>query len=327
MRSRRRCRTYTAAMPPFTRSLAVVACCGLGFSLPSCERGPPSEGGKASGSAAPPAASSAAAETLCHVLQGRPAERRSACCSGGSSSYLEKECVRAVTDAERGGRLALDGARLAACSEATERALAGCDWVTPGQPLPPAECRELTRGLVAAGGVCRSSLECAAPLHCQGSTPTQAGHCAAALPVGAACRAPADGLGSYLFARDLERTHPVCAGACSFVTHRCENAEPSACLAGGDCPQGLACRAGRCAAAATSGQKRAGEACQTDFDCAVGGCTGSPGTCGMKCAASLADRQRATARPPFELPRRSPPAKSASPAASAPPTNGGRLRN
>jgi hypothetical protein len=301
------------------RAALGFAGCVLGFALESCER-EPSPSSKASGSAplqaARAAVEGAAAEgaaaeaaALCHVLQGRPAERRSACCGSGSQRHFEKDCVRALTEALSDQRIAIDGSKLDGCREATERAFAGCAWVTPGQPLPPAECQGLTRGRVAAAGLCRSSLECAAPLHCQGNTPTQAGRCAPALPAGAACRAPADVLGSYLFARDLPRTQPVCAGACSFVTHRCENAEPSACQADADCPRGLGCSAGRCVSAPTSGQGRSGEACRTDFDCAVGGCTGSPGTCGMKCAASLADRERAAALQPLALPRRSPPPK------------------
>jgi hypothetical protein len=228
----------------------------------------------------------ARAREVCHVVQGAPAERRAACCGGRPSGNLEEECVRALSTALAAGRIELDRSQLSRCSEASTRALEGCDWVTPGQPMPPEECRDLTRGRVAAGDVCRSSLECVSPLHCEGSTPTQGGRCAAPRPTGAACRAASDGLASYLFERQLEREHPSCSGACSLVTHRCEPGAPP--------PE-----------AAPSARRGPGEACVSDFDCSAGGCNGAPGTCGMKCAVSLADRARFGAAP-LALPRRSP---------------------
>jgi hypothetical protein len=229
----------------------------------------------------------ARAAHVCHLLQGGPAERRAACCGGRPSGHVESECVRELESSLAAGRIELDQGKIQRCSEASARALEGCDWVTPGQPLPPAECEGLTRGRVALGSVCRSSLECESPLHCEGSTPSQSGRCEPPHAVGAPCGASADALATYLFARDVDRTHSSCAGDCSLVTHRCESA-----------------RAERPTASAFG--KRAGEACSTDFDCRVGGCTGNPGTCGMKCAISFADTARFTSLPPLGLPRRSP---------------------
>jgi hypothetical protein len=188
--------------------------------------------------------------------------------------------------------VAIDDGASSRCSDALPRAFAGCDWVTPGQPLPPDECRALTRGLVGAGGVCRSSLECAAPLHCEGGTPAEAGRCSAPLPEGAACRAPSDNLAALLFASDLEQTHPSCAGACSLPSHRCER----------EAPERAAHEVG--AGGTRRGGAAPGGACRTDFDCRRGGCVA--GVCGAKCAVSMLDAARFSSLPPLELPRRSP---------------------
>jgi hypothetical protein len=258
--------------------------------------------GAAREEAAPGVRLDAAASSLgrvtraCHVLQGGPAERRAECCGGRPSSHLESACVRELSLALSAGRIDLDDAKVQRCSEASAVALSGCDWVTPGQPLPPPACEGLTRGRVGLGGTCRSSLECESPLHCEGSTPSQGGRCTAPKAAGEPCGVPADALATYFFARDLDRTHPTCAGECSLVTHRCE-APAAAPMATGGPPA--------TASSAASG-KLPGEACLTDFDCRVGGCTGTPGTCGMKCSVSLADMDRFTSLPPLALPRRSP---------------------
>jgi hypothetical protein len=195
------------------------------------------------------------------------------------------------------GRVAIDADAVSRCSEAVPKALEGCDWVTPGQPMPPAECRALTRGLVGAGSACRSSLECAAPLHCEGGTPTEAGRCTPPLPDGSACRAPSDNLAALLFERDLEQTHPSCAGACSLASHRCERVSPE--------PASRSERSsGARPGAMLPDAVLPGAACRTDFDCERGGCTA--GVCGAKCAVSMADPARVSSLPPLVLPRRSP---------------------
>lgn len=260
----------------------------IGLELSSCREGPRPP----AGAAAPQA--TARAELLCHLLQGGPAERRAACCGNAGGGHVEAECVRVLGAALAAGRVAIDDGALSRCSEALPTEFAGCDWVTPGQPMPPAECRGLTRGLVNAGAACRSSLECAAPLHCEGGTPTEPGRCSPPLPDGAACRAPSDNLASLLFARDLEQVHPSCAGACSLAAHRCEPKMPEQ-------------RDAR-AHAARQGAALPGAACRTDFDCQRGGC--AAGVCGAKCAVSMADAARLSSLPPLALPRRSPAQKS-----------------
>jgi hypothetical protein len=109
-------------------------------------------------------------------------------------------------------------------------------------------------------------------LHCSGSTPSEAGHCAPPQPEGSACGSTTDALAVYLFAGELERSHPSCAGVCSLLSRRCEAQSPDQRAAS------ESVRAG--------GSALAGEACHTDFDCRVGGCTA--GQCGMKCGVALA---------------------------------------
>jgi hypothetical protein len=225
-------------------------------------------------------ASVALANRVCGLLQREPARRRAQCCSGGEARHLGVECEQALGAALERGALVIDDAAVEACAAASAREVLGCDWVTPSQPLPPPACRSLSEGRVAEGGSCRSSLECVAPLHCGGSTPSQAGHCAVPQPNGSACGSTPDALATYLLAGDAERSHPSCAGRCSLVSRRCEEATPA-----GDRP-----------AAGESGQALAGAACQSDFDCRAGGCSG--GHCGMKCAVAFgASRGQASSSP------------------------------
>ena len=212
-----------------------------------------------------PASAATLARRVCDVLQRQPAQRRAQCC-GAEPRHFALECEQALGGALARQALEIDEAALEECAAASAREQSGCDWVTPGQPLPPAQCRALARGRVQAGDSCRSALECAASLHCAGSTPSEAGHCAAPEPAGSACEASADALATWLFAA-TERQHPACAGGCSLLTHQCQD-EPRA-------------------APHATGLARAqpGEACRSDLECESGGC--EAGRCGRKCALTL----------------------------------------
>jgi hypothetical protein len=273
-------------------SVALTLPMVIGVALASCREGPrPPAGAAASAKQEIAQQATARAEQVCHLLQGGPAERRAACCGRSGGGHLEAECVRVLGAALAAERVAIDDGALSRCSEALATAFAGCDWVTPGQPMPPRECRDLTRGQVNAGGACRSSLECAARLHCEGGTPTEPGRCSPPLPDGGACRAPSDNLAALLFASELEREHPSCAGVCSLASHRCEQ-------------KALEPQHRDPASGARQATILPGGACRTDFDCQRGGC--SAGVCGAKCAVSIADAARLSSLPPLALPRRSP---------------------
>jgi hypothetical protein len=94
---------------------------------------------------------------------------------------------------------------------------ASCDFV--GEPaLPPlASCSGLLIGQRDAGATCRSSLECATGLRCNGASPTEAGVCATPGREGARCGLAADALSAYLPSRAED--HPECEGQC--LRNRC----------------------------------------------------------------------------------------------------------
>lgn len=223
--------------------------------------------------ASPRVAGAALAQRVCSVLQREPAQRRQQCCGGDPERHLASECQSALAPALERGSLSIDAAALEACARASAEQQQGCSWVTPGQPLPPAACQGLTRGRLSAGATCRSALECQSPLHCAGSTPSEPGRCALPGEEGSACATQSDPLAALLFSGDLERAHPSCSGSCSLLTRRCEAASAAAAQRS----------SGKAASRQTAGS---GEACQSDFDCASGGC--SAGRCGMKCSVTLA---------------------------------------
>src|SRR5882672_3321189 len=138
------------------------------------------------GSATPKEAT-ALAERLCSGLHRIPSERVAACCGRPDGEFLYEECVSEVEASLKTGAASLDSSDVDRCSNAMRQALTGCDWVTPGQPLAPAECQNLFRGKLEEGSVCRSSLECTGDLHCAGASPKRTGHCARPQAAGAAC--------------------------------------------------------------------------------------------------------------------------------------------
>ncbi|HMJ13863.1 MAG TPA: hypothetical protein VK524_20740 [Polyangiaceae bacterium] len=247
------------------------------------------------------------ATRLCETLHVVPGRRVSECCGRGETRYLYAECVRVVSASLQSGAVVLDSAAVDRCAQSMQRALNGCDWVTPSQPLSPKACQGLVKGAVPAGASCRSSLECVAPLHCDGSSASQPGRCRQPQPLGAPCAAGVDALATYLLEREPNRDRPQCAGFCSLISRSCEVAPAlgTACVATVNCAAGQRCVERRCAEAARPARSSAGSACVTDLDCEVGGCArGADGEkrCGMKCSASIADL--AAGGPKFGLPAR-----------------------
>jgi hypothetical protein len=243
------------------------------------------------------------AQRFCDALHALPAARKAQCCGGGSSVGLASECTRVLSDAVARGAVRLDREAVERCAQSSERQLSGCGWVRPQPPLPPAACREVIAGQLLAAAKCRSSLECAAGLHCSGS-----GACAAPEGPGAACGRRFDLLTSYT-GRAVASAHPDCAGYC----HRgmCANlvalgeacltssqcgpgrrcsagtcteglfAELGAACSGSECPGGAVCLSGKCVAL-----KEAGALCWSPFECR-GWCIkkagAEQGSCGMQC--------------------------------------------
>ena len=232
-----------------------------------------------------PASAPSLGARVCDVLVRKPALRRAACCQTAPAAAFDG-CVSALDRALGSGTLHVDEGALARCEEATSRERDGCAWVSPSSPLPPSACDGLFVGAMPSGGACHSSLECAPPLHCAGATPTQAGTCAAPLPVGAECMRTSDALASLTLSADVEREHPLCDGTCSFGAGKCQATPP----------------ASAASAASPGARLAAGAACLSDFDCAAGGCDAS-GHCGMKC--SVFDAPLAASTPALVM-RRTP---------------------
>jgi len=276
-------------------------------------------------------AAESSARALCEALHAVAAERKALCCGRAPERLLLDECTRAVGRSLGAGALSSNDAGVAACRAAMQEAVTGCDWVTPGPAPSVAACGGLLTGQLGEGANCRSSLECRAPLHCDGVGATQSGTCQAPRELGAACGAVVDPLAAYALEHELDVLHPLCRDFCSLLSHRCE-ATPRAgdsCVASVNCARGQHCVAGRCsdAEARTAGEScadaacgvglrcenrrcvplaRAGEACRSDFECREGGCVvtnAGSSVCGMQCNVSL-DALRRPTTPAMRLPLR-----------------------
>ena len=249
------------------------------------------------------------AKKLCEALHDVQEDRRATCCKEAKALVLTGECVRNLSGALAAKAVTIDAAEVQKCAEAAAATYAGCDWVGPFPPKPPAACLGIVHGTVGAGATCRSSLECTGNMHCHGSGPTQGGRCTAGAPDGVLCNASVDVLIGYTRQTDAEQSHRECSGYCNL--HNCATAMAagakcevnvqcgagSFCI-GGKCGPGTpgkvgeACPAGACEGAARCihgkciARKAAGEPCEVDLEC-LGGCVKKAGektgTCGMRC--------------------------------------------
>jgi len=187
------------------------------------------------------------AARLCEALSARPEQRRAACCGTTPGIVLTSECTRMLGASLRHRALELDDTAIDACEAALDRTLAGCDWVGPFPPGPPAECLGLLRGTLGAGARCRSSLECAGSLHCAGLGPTSPGRCAPPGDTGQGCGGSVDPLAGFTRQGSVEHLHPECRERC--IGHRC--APPA--RDGEACRTTVECRPGsQCLVDATS---------------------------------------------------------------------------
>ncbi len=257
-----------------------------------------------------------AAEQLCAALSELPEKKRAACCRAAPGVVVTAECTRMLSAALRHRAVALSEAAVAACVAAFEQTLAGCDWVGPFPPAPPAACRGILEGRLGAGQKCRSSLECTEGLRCLGAGPTTAGACGPPKAIGELCGGTVDTLAGYTRQSDVDAHHPECNGRC--IDHRCASpaGDGAACRTTADCSDGLQCLAAKpgssqkkctarplpkpgeacpggvcegglpCIKGTCAARKPAGEACTSDFECR-GGCLkgdgGERGTCGPRC--------------------------------------------
>jgi hypothetical protein len=250
------------------------------------------------------------AQRFCDAIYALPARRAAECCSTAPSigAAFAGQCVRVLSYAMSTHAVRLASADVDACAEAIEKATVGCDWVTLklSVPIPPA-CDGILEGQLHDKAPCRSSLECADGLRCQGLSSIDVGACGPPRPAGQACNLAVDMLASFTRQDHYPRKHPECEGYCSGM--RCQPTLPEGGACKGDAPCGkLRCEGGKCTAAPLPGAGAAcsadcagdlrcidgkcstpragGEACKTDVECrgrCVPGDGGVGGTCDKTC--------------------------------------------
>ena len=246
---------------------------------------------------------------FCDAMQALPEKRKAECCSGARTGVAPLDaCVRTLSYALAQRAATLDAGELDACVVAMKTATDGCDWVTPSAIAIPLVCQGIIRGKLVEKETCRSSLECAAGLRCQGLSATDVGACGPPRETRTQCGVGIDALAAFTRQDSVDRDHPECAGHCA--RGRCEEAialgaackSDSPCgknrcvagaCAGGPLPAlGAACPAGLCApgAGCVSGvcvaPKAEGAACSAHAECR-GQCVtedgGAGGTCARRC--------------------------------------------
>jgi hypothetical protein len=257
------------------------------------------------------------ATRFCEAVQALPEKRKAECCTDARTGVAPTDaCVRTLSYAIAQHAITLDAADVDRCAEAMKKATDGCDWVTPLSTAIPLVCKGILSGKLAEKERCRSSIECAAGLRCQGLSATDVGACGPPREARVQCGVGVDTLATYTRQDSVDRDHPECAGRC--FRGQCEDAAPigaqcksdsqcgkSRCVGGkcadgalpalgapcpaGACAPGAGCVAGVCAA-----PKAEGAACGSQAECR-GQCVtedgGTAGTCAKQC-------------PSFKLPTR-----------------------
>jgi hypothetical protein len=155
------------------------------------------------------AATRADAEELCVWLNRMPRERRARCAGEPVGVTLERACTHSLVAAFERGTIALDPEAHTRCIE-QQRARATDCGVADAAAV---SCDAVWHGQLVAGASCRSSLECADGLHCDGVLgPLSPGVCRAPQVAGAACGDGIDALTVYL--PQAAPRHSECAGRC-----------------------------------------------------------------------------------------------------------------
>jgi hypothetical protein len=161
-------------------------------------------------------------ERLCRVFSALPRERRAACAGQPEPQVLTSECARMLGAALGDGAVTFSASAAERCVAEQSARYQSCDFTSQGTLAPAESCRALFTGQRAQGAICRSSLECAAGLHCKGVSPVETGRCAAPSAPGTLCGLASDALAAYLPHREAD--HPECAGAC--IRNRCAKPAP-----------------------------------------------------------------------------------------------------
>jgi hypothetical protein len=320
-------RAYRSLLPFLALSFGIVPACKCSQDSPVGASATGSASASASVSSAPSASASAGAEEdevrpvypvltgppdplavkVCGVVQSNLEARTHACCGRpASKSGLEKECERVVSGALADKSVTVSEEQLAACTKAIDETFVGCDWVRPfSTPSLPPACTELFTGQRPARARCRSHLECATGLFCDGLSPTRVGTCASPRKAGG-CFGGTDALATLAHQR-TEGPHAACEGVCVGRQCRPATAVGAACKQSVECGPDNHCEGGKCQAGkptdcsacaygtacldgACKPPKKDGEACTKSEECR-GSCVkpkgAKAGTCTMQCALTL----------------------------------------
>jgi hypothetical protein len=186
---------------------------------------------------------------LCTALQGTPQTRRAECRRTTPGVLTTGECVRMLGAALDSGTVTLASSDVDLCVDATNRALASCEWASVGAPQPPTECGGIVHGTLAAGSHCRSSLECLDGLRCHGVGPTIEGQCGAPRDEEAPCGASVDSLAVYARQNGYDAAHPECRGWCNGRMCAPTIAPGGRCVRSQQCAPRSSCAGGTCVAA------------------------------------------------------------------------------
>lgn len=225
------------------------------------------------------------AQRFCEALHDLPLKRKAECCGAEPGFSITSECVRTLSFAIQEKSVTIDPADIDRCVEALNKTYEGCAWVGPNPRSIPDACRGIIKGAVPNGGVCRSSLDCAVGMHCQGAGPTHLGACAPPLETRFACELSIDTLAAHTRQDNVEAQHPECTGYCT--RHRCLDAAPlgGACKVSPECGPRRTCVSGKCSDAPlpVAGEPCPGGGCAGDARCLKGMCITPRGE-GEECA-------------------------------------------
>jgi hypothetical protein len=160
----------------------------------------------------PSVATSRVAERICHIAARFPRERHSECSGEPIGITFDGECTQMLSAALASGAVKAAEGLEGRCVSAMESRYETCEFMQYASLSPIAACSDLWQGQLAAGAVCRSSLECQTGLYCHGIGATRAGVCGAPKPKGASCGTAIDALAAYLPHKDSD--HPECTERC-----------------------------------------------------------------------------------------------------------------
>jgi hypothetical protein len=178
----------------------------------------------------------------------------------GLTRGITRACVNRLSEAVKEGRVKVDDGAAVTCLGEHVAASTRHD---ADPAIEKKSCTDAIDGQVPRGGACRQPWECATGLACVGYSKIAEGKCQDPPSVGQACGEAKENVD--LIALDLG-DHPACAAGARCSFHRCEARKKAGddCMQDVECPESLACRAGKCG---KPDKLAEGAACAQEKDC------------------------------------------------------------